>query len=543
MVYGDNVITGGTPSADTELGPGFVVAYACDGNTGTEWISSQENFPHWWKYDLGSGITKTIAKITILKQGDAYGCTLKDFEIQGSNNNSDWTTISTKQAANVTSNTSEDFEFTNSTAYRYYRIYCTSSWYTNPGYTTCSSIFEITGREVAVETVSTPTYSQLQITTYTPQTNVIENNIISTPTYAQLVITSYSPNSNVGPVSTPTYAQLIITTYEPSYTIATDVLTMTFYPDAHPETTSVDGVVYRNANSGGTWADIRDGDGNGRDESSATVAGISITSYSETDKYITIRRSVFLFDITTLPSEKTITAAVFSFKISSRQDTGGWLPTFNIYSSNPATNNALVVADYGTLGTTPYCDIAVTYAQTSTGVLTFTLNAAGLAALNTAYAGSKIFKLGAREAKYDVANSAPVWAANKMVNISPRYAESTEGNKPTLVISYAPSSIVSTPTYAQLVITTYQPATNKSEASTPTYAQLVITTYTPSYTVTTFDYRYSLSTGSHKFFSKAYRDSLVLPNYISVSSLADDLPQYSGYAIEPISNAIYDNRQ
>ncbi|MFA7519586.1 hypothetical protein [Shewanella sp.] len=79
--------------------------------------------------------------------------------------------------------------------------------------------------------------------------------------------------------------------------------------------------------------------------------------------------------------------------------------------------------------------------------------------------------------------------------------------------------------------------------STPTYAQLVITTYTPSYTQTNYDYLYRLQTGFHKFFSKAYRNSLVLPNRIQVTSLADDDPQYYGEAIETVSNGIYDCRQ
>ena len=44
-----------------------------------------------------------------------------------------------------------------------------------------------------------------------------------------------------------------------------------------------------------------------------------------------------------------------------------------------------------------------------------------------------------------------------------------------------------------------------------------------------YDYEYSLASG-HTFFSKAYRNSLVIPNYVIAKSHPGDSPQYSGYA-------------
>jgi hypothetical protein len=44
-----------------------------------------------------------------------------------------------------------------------------------------------------------------------------------------------------------------------------------------------------------------------------------------------------------------------------------------------------------------------------------------------------------------------------------------------------------------------------------------------------YDYEYSLASG-HTFFSKAYRNSLVIPNYVIAKSHPNDSPQYSGYA-------------
>ena len=50
----------------------------------------------------------------------------------------------------------------------------------------------------------------------------------------------------------------------------------------------------------------------------------------------------------------------------------------------------------------------------------------------------------------------------------------------------------------------------------------------PVTTGVVFDSEYSLQRGSHAFFSKAYRDSLVFPNRIVISSQPDDDPQYLG---------------
>jgi len=52
----------------------------------------------------------------------------------------------------------------------------------------------------------------------------------------------------------------------------------------------------------------------------------------------------------------------------------------------------------------------------------------------------------------------------------------------------------------------------------------------PITTGTDYDAEYSLERGSHVFFSKAYRETLVFPNRFVVKSLPDDDPQYQGEA-------------
>jgi hypothetical protein len=65
--------------------------------------------------------------------------------------------------------------------------------------------------------------------------------------------------------------------------------------------------------------------------------------------------------------------------------------------------------------------------------------------------------------------------------------------------------------------------------------------FVPTTSGTTYNYEYSLDSG-HPFFSKAYRKSLVIPNYVVVQSRTDDDPQYTGYAQDTTSYALLPKR-
>ena len=122
-VYGDNFITGGTPSADTEFSGDYDAAKACDGNVSTYWSSTNTTHPHWWKYDLGAAVTKTARKLTLNLANATH---LRNFTLQGSNDDSAWTTIYTGVHANTAG--SQTFLFENLTAYRFYKVEGTDNW-------------------------------------------------------------------------------------------------------------------------------------------------------------------------------------------------------------------------------------------------------------------------------------------------------------------------------------------------------------------------------------------------------------------------------
>lgn len=127
--YGSDVLTGGTASVDTIFGAGYEAAKGADDNLGTRWASTDSAFPHWWKYDLGAGVAKVITKLRINKFWNISGSALKDFTLQGSNNDSDWDVVYTGQAAEVGADgVWEEFTFQNSVAFRYYKLNVTSTY-------------------------------------------------------------------------------------------------------------------------------------------------------------------------------------------------------------------------------------------------------------------------------------------------------------------------------------------------------------------------------------------------------------------------------
>lgn len=152
-VYGPDILTGGTPTAESSH-PSFPPSNACDDNEASYWQSEYLNpAPDWWKYDLGAGITKIPRKLRI-KSHATIG--IKDFIFQGSNNDSDWTNLYNGTSA-ATSDWQE-FTFSNSTPYRYLRLYITSFYDPNNAVIYEIEVLEIKG-------VSLQSYSESTIKT------------------------------------------------------------------------------------------------------------------------------------------------------------------------------------------------------------------------------------------------------------------------------------------------------------------------------------------------------------------------------------------
>jgi hypothetical protein len=115
-VYGNDVCynTGGTATASNENTP---AVNAIDNNDSTYWRSFFGSAPVWWKFDCGAGVSKKVRKIRIYSNPVGY---VGYFTYQGSNDNSNWTTIA---YCDQGSELDTYFEFYNANFYRYHRLY------------------------------------------------------------------------------------------------------------------------------------------------------------------------------------------------------------------------------------------------------------------------------------------------------------------------------------------------------------------------------------------------------------------------------------
>ncbi len=164
---------------------------------------------------------------------------------------------------------------------------------------------------------------------------------------------------------------------------------MTFYPDAHPESTSVDGWTYdEQANS--TWANLIALPGSqSESEGGGDYALLRLAEFTRAiveNRWNTLYRCALLFDLS-LQGILTVTAANLIVYGHYKVDPLSITPDLCVYSSSPASNTDLVAGDFDSYGSTPYSNV-ITYANfVDGGDNTFTLNGTALAAINTAIAG------------------------------------------------------------------------------------------------------------------------------------------------------------
>jgi len=208
-------------------------------------------------------------------------------------------------------------------------------------------------------------------------------------------------------------------------------ITVKFYSDGDPEVTSVDGYV-RHAEPPSTWTFLVNAAGNlAVDDNSVLVVGYVTKTYP--GDWWLICRSIMLVDTLELPADCQIDSAKIALKTQSIYWLAGGLPTFNVFSSNPASDNALIPTDYATCGSTPFSN-AVGMGDFLVNTFTdFPLNAAGLA--NITKAG--ISKFSIREESYDVPDTPPPWLAGNKTNYwRPHSAEANLANRPYLEVTY-----------------------------------------------------------------------------------------------------------
>ena len=210
----------------------------------------------------------------------------------------------------------------------------------------------------------------------------------------------------------------------------------TFYPAIGTGGDSVDGILggkYANG-SGVSWATIKADSGNYALEDGEDLPTLGGADEGSPD-YRFLYRPIVTFPTDALPDGATVTAATYSEYGKDKDNTIG-TPARNVFSAAPANLNALVNGDYDSLGTTPYCDTAITYAAFNVGtpgtINNYAFNATGLAAISNPHATP----IGLRDTVFDVGVSTPTWAQWLYYMLRAWSTDKGNGYKPKLVVTY-----------------------------------------------------------------------------------------------------------
>lgn len=208
-----------------------------------------------------------------------------------------------------------------------------------------------------------------------------------------------------------------------------------FYPDAHPEVTSVDGGTFFDGPNL-SWPACRAADGTtSQDSSIATTILMRCSTAGPPNNYYQLYRGLMLFDMSVNIGCHISSATLYLMGyLKAKNDPIN--PALGVYSSWPLSNIALVPSDHQRIGDTPL-SAPLAYDDFTINVYNpMPLNAAGIAFLNAALAGDGIVKLGIREHNFDAPNIEP-WPglSGRYAYFYYRTAENSLARKPYLEVA------------------------------------------------------------------------------------------------------------
>lgn len=203
----------------------------------------------------------------------------------------------------------------------------------------------------------------------------------------------------------------------------------TFYPDADPETDTVDGYVKRHEVDE-TLSVIRAGAGTGISDTSVVCTAL-IRASSTSNQFTEVNRTLDFYDTSTLGASANITSVVKSvYGLTKANATGS--PNLHFASGNAASNIGLASSDYtqSNFGTTSFGSISYA-AFSSVAYNDVTLNASGIA--NISKTGISKFSA---QLDWDINNNfTGSWSAHQYSHFY-FYSADNGSNRPKLVITY-----------------------------------------------------------------------------------------------------------
>lgn len=222
--------------------------------------------------------------------------------------------------------------------------------------------------------------------------------------------------------------------------------TDTYYPNAGPESTSVDGFTEDdNAwNTARTWAQVHDSDGTqGRQsaDDSSYYLNVVADRANNSGAWHRMVRSHILFDTSPIGSGDDISSATLSVYGISKAD--GQSDSVYVSDTNPASNTAIVATDMDDMtvhGATSYATPITVASFSTSGYNSFSLNSSGLAVINKVGISKFSMRMGLDFNENSGHGSAPTSPTNYVSVYSAD--QSGTSNDPKLVVEHASSSNV-----------------------------------------------------------------------------------------------------
>ena len=213
----------------------------------------------------------------------------------------------------------------------------------------------------------------------------------------------------------------------------------TYFPDADPETNTVDGMVRRSAVDE-AFGTVRSGAGTVVQDDLVN-ANVIINTSGTTNQFEQIARGMALFNTADIADTDTIDSATCGFTAGGSFT--GLVVSMSLTTSSPASNTSIATGDYADEVTNDMVKQATDIAVSSWDVggvnyNTYTLNATGLGNISV----TGISKFGIKVAN-DVDNSAPTWGASLAGGITVQFAEQTGTAKdPKLVVTHSAAAVI-----------------------------------------------------------------------------------------------------
>lgn len=158
--------------------------------------------------------------------------------------------------------------------------------------------------------------------------------------------------------------------------------TLTVYPNAHPETVSVDGYVARESVNQ-TLTNIRAGAGTAHGDNNSILL-TQLDASGTTNQFTGLYRGLVFFDTSALTASATVSAVTLSVW-GTETNNGLGSPAYHIASGNAASNTAIADSDFAqaNFGTTSFGNVAYAgFDGTNTTYTSIILNANGIAAVS-----------------------------------------------------------------------------------------------------------------------------------------------------------------